>query len=276
MGLLAWICQFGCSRWNQQAHHATGPLLRSVVATDNAVTLEVFFARFPRGDAQLIGSAWDALDEQAIPVALRQRLSANGFQVGLAAGNLPTSMASLLQLHERAPRSPTGLQPVDLQAEPTATQRLLQLRDGRPGYIAKSDVRDTIQVLWNRDGQLEGRTFNRAQCMFAVRAVRRKDGRVEVELVPELQYGEARQRYEGEQGVFRVQFARPKQVFTELAIRTVLSPGQMLVLGGRAMRPGSIGQQFFSAVSEHGEEQKLLVVRLVHAVPADPLQADAD
>ena len=155
-------------------------------------------------------------------------------------------------------------------------QLCLQPRDGQVGYIAKSDVRDTIQVLWNRDGQIQGRTFNRAQCMFAARAVRQKDGRVEVELVPELQYGEARQQYEGEQGVFRVQFARPKQVFAELAIHAVLSPGQMLVIGGRETRPGSIGQQFFSTISDHGEEQKLLVVRLVHAAPADPLQADTD
>lgn len=275
MGLLAWVTQVGCSRWTQQTL-PVGPLLQSAVATNDAVTLEIFFARFPRGDTQLNGPAWDEIDEQAIPVAVRHRLAANGFRAGLAAGNLPPSMANLLQLHDRSPSSPTGLQVVDLQSEPTATQRLLQLSDGQPGYIAKSEVRSELPVLWYRNGQLEGRTFHGAQCLFAARTTRQEDGRVEVELVPELHYGEAQQQYRGENGVFRVQNTRPKQVFADLAIRAVLSPGQMLVIGGRDERSGSIGDRFFSAVSECGEEQKLLVLRLVHSAPDDPLQANDD
>jgi hypothetical protein len=238
------------------------------------VTLEVFFARFAAADDPPLDPAWNELDEQPIPVPVRQRLAQNGFQTGLAAGNLPIEMARLLKLQERAPAENDGRQTVDLQSEPTVRRRLLQLRDGQPGYLAKSEVRDSLPVLWYREGQLQGRTFAQAQCMFAVTTSRREDGRVALELVPELHHGQATQQYSGEHGVFRVQFARPKQVFAELGIRVDLVPGQMLVVGGRADRPGSLGQQFFAAPRTPHQERKLLVVRLLHSARNDPFRAD--
>ncbi|OHB81564.1 MAG: hypothetical protein A2W31_06220 [Planctomycetes bacterium RBG_16_64_10] len=263
----------GCSRWARKPD-AGVQLLRPAVAADDSVTLEVFFARFTAAEEALLDPAWNEVDEQPIPVPVRQRLTQNGFRTGLVSGNLPVGMARVLKLDEQHPVRNDGRQTVDLQSEPTVCRRLLQLRHGQPGYLAKSEVRDSLPVLWYQDDQLQGRTFVQGQCMFAVTTSRRAGGGIALELIPELHYGQATQQYSGEHGVLRIQFARPKQVFADLGIRVDLVPGQMLVVGGYPDRPGSLGQQFFSAARTLNQERKLLVVRLLHTAPDDPFRVE--
>ena len=72
------------------------------------------------------------------------------------------------------------------------------------------------------------------------------DGRVRLELVPELHHGQPRQRWIGEQGVLRLDASRPKRTFDDLALSAELAPGAMLVLSSLPNRPGSLGHHFFT------------------------------
>ncbi len=87
------------------------------------------------------------------------------------------------------------------------------------------------------------------------------DGRVRLELVPELHHDQPRQRWVGNQGMFHLDASRPKRVFDDMTMSADLAPGAMLVLSSLPNRPGSLGHHFFT---ENGErlEQKLLIVRL--------------
>jgi hypothetical protein len=85
---------------------------------------------------------------------------------------------------------------------------------------------------------------------------------VRVELTPELHYGENRQRWIAEQGVFRLDAGQARCLFDKMTVAATLAPGQMLVMASLASRPGSLGHYFFTDQQSGPVEQKLLIVRL--------------
>ena len=95
-------------------------------------------------------------------------------------------------------------------------------------------------------------------------ATPQSDGRVRIELTPELHHDHARQQWVGDQAMWRLEASRPKRVFDDLRISAVLSSGSMLLLGSQPDRAGSLGHSFFmeGAGQDNRMEQKLLLVRL--------------
>ena len=96
-----------------------------------------------------------------------------------------------------------------------------------------------------------------------MRAFPQNDGRVRLELVPELHHDQPRRRFVGDQGMMRLDTARPKRVFDELTISAVLSPGTMLILASLPERQGSLGHYFLTEGEDNRMKQKLLLLRLL-------------
>jgi len=233
------------------------------VTTDDRATLEVYFVSIPVTKAEATERAWNEIDEQPFPADLRERLARNGMRAGLVSGSLPPVIERVLKLDGAWPQRSDGWQEVDLGAEQPVHHRLLQVGDGTDAYIAESEIRPQMPVLWRQGNQTRGRTFQRAQCMFSLSVRQRAEGQFELEILPEIHYGDAKQKVSGDHGVFHFEFSRPKEIFSDLAIDAQLAPGQMLVVGRRSGRVGSIGYAFFSAEEAHGPVQKLLIIRLV-------------
>ena len=145
--------------------------------------------------------------------------------------------------------------------------------------FSASGVYPQLPVLVCESGQLSGQTYNEAQGVFVVTSLPQPDGRVRLELVPELQHDQPRQRWVGNQGIIRLDASRPKRVYADMAITADLSPGAMLVLSSLANRPGSLGHDFFTQ-NDGRLEQKLLVVRLAQTQhdglfnPPEPLKLE--
>ena len=95
-----------------------------------------------------------------------------------------------------------------------------------------------------------------------VKAFPQSDGRVRVELVPELSHDEPRQKFVAGQGTLRLETGKPSKAFDELGFSAILSPGSMLLIGSLPNRPGSLGHHFFAHDEGSEPQQKLLVVRL--------------
>ena len=150
--------------------------------------------------------------------------------------------------------------------------RLLQLRPGHPGEIVASHVYDELPLLDSDGGEVRGRRYNQAQGMFSLRAAPHAGGGVEIELLPELQYGAPRLRRVISEGMIRMEPGRDKRSFKQLALNATLAPGEMLVLTCRADRPGSVGQKFFTEPASDELVQKLIVIRVAQDGP-DPLFA---
>ena len=242
--LLAVLAMAGC---NTPLRQGKSPLLPAQMSPDSVV-LEIFFIRFPFGDPTVNEKLWEEIDEQQFSPALRERLARNGFRAGMVSGQIPIELSKLLELSDKP--APTGeLQDAkieNLEAEPRVVRRHLQLRAGQRSEIIASGVYAQLPVLMCESGQLCGQTYSQAQGMFAVKSFPQPDGRIRLELVPELHHDQPRQRWVGSQGVLRLETSRPKRVFDDLELSPELAPGAMLVLSSLSNRPGSLGHYFFT------------------------------
>ena len=238
------------------------PLVPARMSPDSCV-LEIFFVRFPFDDPEVNFALWQEIDEQHFPAELRQRLVRNGFRVGLVDGQIPVTLSRLLELADKPP--PTdGHETTDateLEDQPRILRRRLHLRAGRRSEIVASGIHEQLPVLIRESSQLTGQTYHQAQAVLAARAFPEDDGRVRLELIPELHHDAARPHWVGSQGMMWLRTRRPRRVFAEMGISATLSPGSMLVLGSLPNRLGSLGHHFFT--EDQGQlEQKLLVIRL--------------
>jgi len=248
----------GCTALEREQESILDPPRMS----DDSVVLEMFFVRFPFGDAQINGQLWQEIDEQHFPVEMRSELWKNGLRVGLIDGQVPVALSELMELTSKPP--PTGdieeSNPIDVESD-LPMRRHLQIRAGRRGEIIASREYERLPVLICEPGQLGGQTFHKAQAVLAVKTFPRHDGRVRVELTPEIHHDDWRQRWVGQQGMWRLEPGRPRRVFDQLRISAVLSPGNMLILSSLPNLPGSLGHHFFT--EDDGQlKQKLLLVRL--------------
>ncbi|MEN6459197.1 MAG: hypothetical protein ABFC63_09725 [Thermoguttaceae bacterium] len=259
VALLALLAIVGCE---PPFHRAKSPLVAPQMSPDSVV-LEMFFVRVPFGDPTVNGKMWEEIDEQPFSPELRQRLTRNGFRVGMLGAQLPEDLTKLLELADKpAPAGQTASAKVDqLEVEPRVMRRHLQLRAGQRSEILASSVYPELPVLVHASGQLSGQTYYEAQAVFATKSFPQQDGRTRIELAPELQHGEPRQRWVGSQGMLRLETGRAKQVYGDLTMTADLTPGAMLLLTCLPSRPGSLGYDFFTQ-NEGRQEQKLLLIRL--------------
>ena len=258
--LLALLATAGCT--TPLLRQGKSPLRPAQMSSDSVV-LEMFFVRFPFGEPTVNEKVWEEIDEQHFAPDLRERLAKNGFRVGLVSGSLPIELSKLLELSDKP--APTGEikgdKMGDLGDEPRVVRRHLQLRAGRRSEIIASGVYGELPVLVCGAGQLSGQTYCQAQGIFAVKSFPQSDGRVRLELLPELHHDQPKQRWVGRQGMLRLEASRPKRVFDDMLVTANLSPGAILVLSSLSNRPGSLGHHFFTEGDDR-LEQKLLLVRL--------------
>lgn len=240
------------------------PLARTQMSRDSVV-LDVFFVRFPIGQEQVEDRLWEEIDEQHLNVDTRRQLNKSGFRVGVVTGQIPKKLAQLLETTDKPAAAAGEVQKVqfqELETDPRVVWRHLQCRTGRRAELLASQVYDELPVLMTEANGLCGQTYQRAQGLLAVKTSPEADGRVRIDLTPELHYGDPRQRFVGEQGAMRMETGRERRVFQELALSATLAPGHILVLSTMPARPGSLGYHFFTTISSGQREQKLLAIRL--------------
>jgi len=280
---LGLFCAAACSGCRHLAEPVGKSPLKPAHMSADSVALEVFFARFPFGEAEPNGPLWADVDEMHLPAEVRQRLARNGFRVGLVGGQVPTSLVKLMELKDKPAPRPRSLENrvVDLEHEPRVVRRYMELRPGVRTDVVASDIHDELSVLLCGPAGVEGETFRSAQAVLVVRAFPERDGRVRIKIVPEIQHGESKLRYVGSQGALRIEPGRAKRAFDDLAVEAVLAPGHMLILSTLLDRAGSLGHRFFTQNTDGHVEQKLLVIRLAQTQhdelfdPAEVLPLDA-
>jgi hypothetical protein len=239
------------------------PLGRAQMSRDSCV-LDIFFVRFPLADDDANGPLWNEIDEQRLPGELRRQLAQNGFRVGLVGGQMPIRLAQMLELTDKT--IITGqcqeVRLSEMESAPPVVRHHLQLPPGRRRQIVASGVYDKLSVLWPTPDGVCGESFAEAQGVLAVEAFPEADGRVRLEFVPEVHYGQFAPRIAGHQQAFRIKASRSQRAFDDMAFSLALTPGDMLVVSSFPDRPGSLGHRFFTHLCEGRQEQKLLVIRL--------------
>jgi hypothetical protein len=257
--VLALVAVAGCAA-PVRIKQGKSPLGQAQMSPDSVV-LDVYFVHFPANDAEVNEELWQQIDEQHFPAALRKRLAQNGFRVGLVGGQIPATLSKLLELKDKPPPSggATETSLIDLTTQPRVQRQHMTLRPGVHGQIVASEIYAQLPVLACEPDGLCGQTYCQAQGMLAITQYPQSDGRVRLELVPELYYDQAKQRWVGDQGAFRLEQSRPKRMFESLMVTATLAPGTMLLMTSLPNRTGSLGHHFFI---EGRDQQKLLLVRL--------------
>jgi hypothetical protein len=224
----------------------------------SSVILEIAFARLPTNGEETAADIWDQLDEQHLPTALRRRLEANGIRCGLVGLHLPES------LRERLPRpdgNPDAAPDRATAATVPSQQRRLQTRAGQRSEIVTSLTHAELAVMFRDQGRVRGEWLDEAQCLLGVKTLPDVDGRVTLELTPEIQYGQPEQQWVGRDGMFRLEAGRKRRVYEPLRIAATLAPGQSLLLTCTPEGKG-LGRHFFTETVSGTRQQKVLLVRL--------------
>ena len=253
--------------------------LTPLAAAPESVRLDIVFLRYASDDVGFDRELWQFVDEQHVPIELRTRLAANGFRAGVLSSQLPPNLEKRLQLTDKPQSTETTIVGDALDRQSPVRQRSLQLRAGRRASIictGEQQKRDELAVLIREeDGNVAGKTYRKVSGLFAARAMPQGDGRVQLELTPELEHGDPQRRFDPSDGVLRVDFGPAREKFESLRMETVLAPGQMLIVSGIHERPGSLGHHYFAESGNDRKENKLLLVRLSQTAYEDSFSTDA-
>jgi hypothetical protein len=234
--------------------------LAPLVASPDAITLEVFSVPVPRGEEQ-VASLWKLVDEQTLPADLRQRLEKNGFRAGVLGPSVPAELAEVLKVSEK--RVQEGQEfTVALDPEESVNLRVVHAKAGKRVEVAIPETRKELQLLEITGGEVGGKTYSQAECRLALKANYENDGRVLLEIVPEVHHGAFQSRMRGNDGMMVFTQERPKRVFDELKMTPRLGPGQMVLLASRPDRPASAGYHFFHDTRGDRPVVMLWVVRI--------------
>ncbi len=251
--LAAIACLGGCALWSEKPSEPSS--LPATKMAPDTVVLEIAFVRVTGETLARQEELWREIDEQQLPAEVRRRLRENGLRAGIVGSQMPVLLRKLLE--ERA--DPLAVKGPGIGDDITASQRQLQSRAGKRGVILAGSPQEKMAVLIREDGRLIGDDLKQAQCLFALKTFPGGDGRVRLELVPEIEHGEVRQRWVGADGAFRVEAAKDQKIIDMLRLEPTISPGEVLVLTC-VPEPLGLGKQFFAAGA--AGEQKLLMIRL--------------
>ena len=258
------LCQVGCKPIMPEVK-GRSPLKTASLSQDSLV-LDIFFIRFPFDDEAVNVDLWGEIDEQHFSPACRNRLFRNGFRVGRVGNRIPVELARLLELGEKPVSSdqPRRLELEDIEDGPSVRRRHLQIRPGRRSEIIASSFYDELPVITkDRSGQISGEVFRQAQAILAFNTRAECDGRISLNITPEVHHGQPKQRWVGgNQGVLQLDSSREREVFESLAAEATLEPGEMFVIASLPNRPGSLGHYFLTETKSGKLQQKLLIIRL--------------
>ena len=169
----------------------------------DSVVLEMFFVRFPFGDPAVNEKLWEEIDEQQFAPDLRERLARNGFRVGLLSGQMPDRTVEAAGIERQAGPERPNRRHQGRGSGGRAAAWSGGICNFAPASGAKSSPRASIRNCrcWCASrASSRGQTYNQAQGIFAVKSFPQPDGRVRLELVPELHHDQPRQRWVGEPG----------------------------------------------------------------------------
>ncbi len=256
---VAALAAAGCAEWDKQPEQPTQ--LPPARMSPDAVVLELAFVRLPVADRASYDAIWLAADEQHFAPELRKELAANGLRAGVLGQQLPTELRAALdaaasQLEERAEDIDTNDTQTDLK------QRRIQCRTGKRAKIVVSRTRPSLSFLTLDEGRVHGNVLENAQCLLALKPYAQGDGRVRLDITPEVEHGELRNTWvHGQQGSLMQRQGRERVILERLRTMATLSAGQVLVVSNTAEIKG-VGEHFFSETAGGRSERTLVLLRV--------------
>lgn len=260
------IAANGCATWSAPPEEPS-QLPGARVAAD-CVTLEVALVKVPNHGDEEESRFWQDVDEQHLAPEVRRKLQDNGLRTGVLGSQIPEFLrASLEQSADplEALLNDSSLEEGDLFAR----KRRLHVRPGSPRRIpVTTQGTSSSVVLHSVESAVRATRFEKPIGIMGLCCEPLGDGRVQLEVVPMVEHGEMRQQIGTAEGSWMLYSDRPRHVFDSLAFRTVLSPGQTLLI--TAAEAKGVGAELFARNS--GQQRSMLLVRLAQTQMDDLFQ----
>ena len=249
----------GCARWITVPAEEPSQL-PPIKAAPDAVMLDVAFVKQAAADLEEYDAIWAAADEQGLPIDLRRELESNGFRAGVFGQELPPKLRELVE------RPATDVQVHGQEADSAhgevgGNRQHLQLRTGVWKKIYASPTHPYLAVLLHEGGSVHGHQLTAAQCLFGLKSYPKGDGRVKLDLTPEIEHGELKARFIRSEAQLVQNIGRDRLPLEQLRIEAVLSPGQWLLLSTTRAAKG-LGENFFIQSPSGAQQRTLLLVRV--------------
>ncbi|RCS40526.1 hypothetical protein DTL42_24440 [Bremerella cremea] len=255
----ALVALSGCALWHTPEDLPPSELPKRTVSEDT-VMLEM--ARISLGslEEQAFQGVWQEVDEQSIPLDKRRELSANGFRVGIIDFHVPAVIRDIIKGKEGT-KGPNGEEMVQVDGEARAAINHRYFPRGKRSEYVMVPLQSEVSLLERIDGIVRGETYEDAECKFIMKAFPQNDGRVKIAITPEIHYGQARQRVESGEGMFRIENRRETRVLSQVEFAATLEPGQTLLISG-TNEPMGIGQVYFQRESGGALRRQVLLIRV--------------
>ncbi len=270
----------GCHNWMPQAA-APRPSARAARFSpprlkQNSVVLEIAVVEITAAERADFRLVWPRLDLQAIPLSERILLDRNGLRLGVAGSQLPATLLKLLEPVAGDLGAQYSLAPSTAQL---LAQRLRfvekqwqQIQPLEQHWVGCSAVHS--ELLWHvvsAEGSERSGTCQQAQFGLVLSVQPSGDGLVRVGLLPEIRFGQLRNRYGVDEDSFLVRAEQERLPLTELETSVALRPGESLLLGATTAGD-QLGQQFF-APDSNVDGQRFFLVRVVQTQLDDLFEA---
>jgi hypothetical protein len=264
----------GCTLFKEPPPAEPSSLPPIKTLTDS-VGLEIVFLNLPANSDTRLAPMWTEIDETHLPTDLRRRLAANGIRCGLFGSQMPVPLKQLVDELVEPAAGPES-QGVRVGAKRVHTCRQLQSLTGQPSELLATDICPEMTLLMlSERGEVAGRTYRDAQGKWVLKTFPQGDGRVRLQLTPEIHHGQQHNTWVGQStGIFRQVSGQQRDSFDNLRIETLLTPGQTLVLCGTEPLVG-LGRHFFGFGDPSGPVgKKLLLIRLARTQYDDLFSAE--
>jgi hypothetical protein len=182
-------------------------------------------------------------------------------------GHLPPEFAARLAASADEPADVAGI-------DPARARRLLNLLPGRGGELVTAHRLPSLVLFEQRDGEVRGATFHDATPEFALDARPAADGRICVELVPEVRHGPVEKSWAGEDGMFRLETGQRRHRMEHLGIVVTVPPGGLVLVGRAGEAATTVGDGLLRDRGDDGQGTvRLLAIRPL-ARTTDPAFAE--
>jgi hypothetical protein len=230
----------------------------------DSVVIETVVVRFANDQSEALDGLWSMADESILGMNLRRELTDNGIRCGVLESELPVAVRK--RLDELSDSNHTSaIEQAGLASDIENLANRFQCRAGmRKDVHVRREQSGPLVVISNRDGNLEGASYEGASMLFDMRAIPHGDGTATIQLTPEVQHGEPRKAFISSGAGMRPEMRYDHQSWKRLKIAAKLRPGQILVLScnGEPNAP-NLGRAFFvTHTAEQTDERAVLLVKL--------------
>ncbi len=218
----------------------------------DVIQMEVALLERPVDDPYINQELWALADEQAVSLEHKANLEDNGLRVCQIGGITPARLQALLT-SERSCANPHRLQlragnPTTLSLGPKAAHCSFQMRQGdRVIDVALDQAEYLVQVVPSLAGE----------------------GNVRLRFTPQIRHGDRIPDTvpAPDRSGYYLQFQQPIASYAGLSWEVTLAPNEYVLIGGRADRPQTLGQQCFVRRDEPVRVQRMLVIRTCRQAP---------